>query len=215
MLLLATQLHRLGDAKGCRDAHRGVSSAKVVVWAFGHAWEATYATALAVVDKGVTTTCDNLMCIGLVSHIPNYAVVGRVVYMVQCHGELHSAEARAEVTRVYGATLENVVAYIVDILPKFANTHAAQRLGGVYIIQVFICVISCHIISIKRGDVGYFVVPTTQIFKIQIYELFLLISPHIAKVGELSLTKIRFMELIYCYFPRKSLSSRLISIFFN
>jgi hypothetical protein len=48
MMLLSLQLHRLGYTKGCRDTHRGVSSAKVIVLALGHARETTDAATLTI-----------------------------------------------------------------------------------------------------------------------------------------------------------------------
>ena len=82
MITLALQLHSLCDAKCCGDAHRGVSCAKVIVLALGHAWEATDATALTVGNEGVATTCYNLVGICLMSYIPDYTVLGCVVDIV-------------------------------------------------------------------------------------------------------------------------------------
>ena len=87
-----------------------MTCAKGIVGALAAAWEAADAAICAVVDEGVASLGDNLMGICLMAHIPHYAVVGCGVDIVQRYGQLYGAEARTEVTRVCGATLDDVSA---------------------------------------------------------------------------------------------------------
>ena len=41
---------------------------------------------------------DDLMCIGLMAHIPDNLILGTVKYTVQCQGQFHSAQAGSQMT---------------------------------------------------------------------------------------------------------------------
>ena len=125
MLLATPHLYGLSHTEGCRYAHRGVACTKRVVAALGHTWETADALTLTVGEEGVTTLGDNLMGVGLMADIPDYAVERRVIDIVQSYGELHCSEARAQVAWVLGTTGYDVVPKFGAVVPKFGNGESS------------------------------------------------------------------------------------------
>ena len=41
------------------------------------------------------------------SHVPNYAVVWSVEYIVQGHGQFHGSHARPKMSRIMGKSIDN------------------------------------------------------------------------------------------------------------
>ena len=67
---------------------------------------------LTICAERVAASCEYLVSVGLVSHIPDDAVVGRVEDIVQRHGQLHHSERRGEVSGVHREFLH-------DVAPQF------------------------------------------------------------------------------------------------
>ena len=78
-------------AEGCRDRVGGMSTCERVILAFLWARERLYAVQLAVGAEAVASSREDLVAIGLMPHVPHYAVVGGVEDIMQGHGQLHHA----------------------------------------------------------------------------------------------------------------------------
>ncbi len=66
-----------------------------------------------------------ILCgIALVAHVPDQAVVGRIEHVVQGDGELHHAEARAEVTAGHGDGADRLRTQFIRQLGKLLFRQA-------------------------------------------------------------------------------------------
>ncbi len=66
---------------------------KGIIRAFLRVHERAQAAMLAQGVKGVSPARDDLMCIPLMTHVPQYLVQRRVEYIVHGKGEFHGPEA--------------------------------------------------------------------------------------------------------------------------
>ena len=71
-----------------------------VILAFGGVGETTQAVQLAVVVELVAATCQDLVGIGLMAHVPHQTIIRRVKHIVQCHHYLNGTHARCEMAWV-------------------------------------------------------------------------------------------------------------------
>ena len=87
--------------------------------------------AILLLDRGdaVTAAGENLVRIALVADVPDQAVVRRVELVVQGHGQLDHAQARAEMAAGAGDRLDQVLAQLVGDLRELAVGQPAQ-IGG-------------------------------------------------------------------------------------
>ena len=97
-----------GHTQGCRDAVRGMSAGKRVVFALLGGREGHDAVQLAVRAETLPAPCQYLMSISLMTHIPNNTVVGGVIYVMEGNGQLHHAKTGGEVSGVYRQLLHDV-----------------------------------------------------------------------------------------------------------
>ena len=84
----------------------------------------------------VAAAGEDLVRVALVADVPDQAVVGGVVQVVQGHGQLDHAQARAEMTARAGHRLDQVVAQLVGdglqlVLRQFAQLRRAVDTGQV------------------------------------------------------------------------------------
>ena len=114
-ILLAPQFGRLGHAEGRRDRHRGVSPAESVVFALGHAREAADAPQPALGFERFAAARDDLVGIGLVSHVPHDLIGGRVEDIMQGGGQLHSPQTRREVSGIYRTFVDDIASQLVAV----------------------------------------------------------------------------------------------------
>ena len=98
-----------GHAEGCRDGVRRVSAGEGVVFAFCGRGKRAHAVQPAVGAELVSASRQYLVAVGLMPHIPHQPVVGRVEDIVQCHRNLHHAEARREVSGIDGNLVDDVL----------------------------------------------------------------------------------------------------------
>jgi hypothetical protein len=68
------------------------------------------------------------------SDIPHQAVVGGVVHIVQSYGNLYGAKARAEVARVVGATLDEIMSQLATIALKLRYGQSLEVGGRIYLV---------------------------------------------------------------------------------
>ncbi len=87
--------------------------AKGVVFALDAAGEAGYAAVLSQRRHPLPPPGENLMGVGLVADIPDQAIMGRIEYIVQRHGELD----RAEIGRQVAAGVRHRMNQVVTQFP--------------------------------------------------------------------------------------------------
>ena len=112
----------------------GVSRAEGVVFAFAWGGESRDAPQLAVGVEHVAPPGQYLVPVGLVPHVPDDAVVGRVEHIVQGHGEFHHAEARPQVSRVLGHLVDDERAQFGGDHSQVFLRHLLQVGRGVYLV---------------------------------------------------------------------------------
>ena len=100
--------------------------AKRVVVAFSALREAAQAAHLAQAGHAVTPSGQDFVRVGLVAHVPDDAVVGRVVDIVQCNSQLDRAEIGAEVAAGLGHTVQQKTAQLVSQVPQLVAGQLAQ-----------------------------------------------------------------------------------------
>ncbi len=66
------------------------------------------------------------MRIGLVSHVPNNAVVGRIEDMVQCHRQFHDPQASAKVPSGSRHAKEQILAQLLGKMHQVIGLHLPQ-----------------------------------------------------------------------------------------
>ena len=79
-------------AECCRNRVGSVAAGKCVVCALLGCREGAKAVELAVRGKGIASPRQNLMTIGLMPNVPNYAVFRSIKNIMECHSEFHRAE---------------------------------------------------------------------------------------------------------------------------
>jgi hypothetical protein len=58
---------------------------KCVVFTFACFWKTAKAIILPVCNKIIPAACENFMPVGLVTHIPNQLIVGRIKNIMECN----------------------------------------------------------------------------------------------------------------------------------
>ena len=89
-----------------------MSAGESVVFAFFGRGERAYTFEFTVGGKGFAPSGQYLVAVSLMAHIPDDAVVGSVVDVVQGDSQFHSSEAGCEVPRIAGY-------FFNDVLPQF------------------------------------------------------------------------------------------------
>ena len=115
-----------------------MASTKGVVLALLDAREATDSTHLTIGWEEVTTTCDDLVGISLMAHVPHQLIVGGVIDVVKRNGELHHTKTRSQVTRVFRALLDDVLSKLVTIHLKLLDREALKIGRRVYLAKEFV-----------------------------------------------------------------------------
>ena len=83
-----------------RDAVRRMATGEGVVRTLFRRGERTHTTHLAVGAERVSSARQNLMAVGLMTHIPYDTVFGCIKDIVQCHGDLHHTKTGSEMSGV-------------------------------------------------------------------------------------------------------------------
>ncbi len=103
--------------------------AEGVVFALGALGEARQAPAGAQGADAVASAGEDLVRIGLVAHVPDQGVAGRGEHMVQGDGELHHAQARAQMSARLGDGVHRLGPQLVSQLAQVRHGQSAQ-IGG-------------------------------------------------------------------------------------
>ena len=89
-----------------------------VVFALVGMWKGLDPVEFSVGAEFVSATCQNLVSVGLVSHVPHDAVVGGIVDVVKGYRQFDDTEAGCQVSGVDGE-------FFYDIFPQFV-AHLRQ-----------------------------------------------------------------------------------------
>ena len=106
-----------------------MAHAEGVVLAFLAARERREAVLLLDRGDAVAAAGEDLVRVALVADVPHQAIVRGVELVVQGHGQLDHAQARAEVTAGAGDGLDQILAQFVGDLRQFVVGQPAQ-VGG-------------------------------------------------------------------------------------
>ena len=87
-------------AQGCRDGVAGVTAGKGVKLTLQRRGERSDALELAIGVKPIASACQDFMAVCLMPHVPHNAVVGRLIDVVECHGEINGPHAGRKVPGV-------------------------------------------------------------------------------------------------------------------
>ena len=96
--------------------------------ALGTLGEGRQAVVLAHAVHGFTTAGQNLVRIGLMTHVPHQTVMGRFQRMMERHGQLDHTEPGTEVPAGTADAVQQVGAQFVSQLAQLCRAHGAQRL---------------------------------------------------------------------------------------
>ena len=105
-----------------------MSAGKGVVFTLQWSRERTDAVKLSVGTEHLTSSCQNLMSVCLVAHIPNDSVVRGVIYVVECHCDFNHAKRGGKMTRVDGNLVDDVFSQFFAYLWQLVDAQFAQIL---------------------------------------------------------------------------------------
>ncbi len=132
---LALNLGGERHAQGRRDAGGRMGGTEGVVLAFVAARKAADATELAQRVHAVAPAGEDFVGVGLVAHIPDQPVFGRVEHVVQCHGELNRAQVGAEMPAGARHAVQQKAAHLSGQRGKLCARQLAQVGGRVDVIE--------------------------------------------------------------------------------
>lgn len=102
---------------------------------------------LTIGVEGIASAGENLVAVGLMSHIPYDAIVGRVEHVVHGHGNLYRAQTRSEMARIVGQFVDNVAAQFITYGGQLVYTKLAKIGRRVDMLQIFKGVVLFHSLS--------------------------------------------------------------------
>ena len=117
------KFRRLRKTESCGDGSRRMTCAKGIVRAFRTLRETAYAILHPVLAECLATAGDELMGIGLVTHIEDKLVLRGVIDIVKTHHKFDGTEARAEMSRIHGTALDHVMTYLSTELAKLIHAE--------------------------------------------------------------------------------------------
>ena len=135
LFLLVFQTGGDSHAQGGRYGVGGVPGDEGVVFALGRVGEPAQSVQFAYGVELLATAGENLVAIGLVSHVPHDAVVGGVEHVVQGYGQLDGAHARPEVSRIMSQRVDEEAAYLGTHLGQLIDRQFAQVGREVYLFE--------------------------------------------------------------------------------
>ena len=88
--------------------------------------------------KTLTSACQYLMSVGLMTYVPYQLVIRRVKHIMQSYGQLHGTQRRTQVTGVLTQLLNNKIAHFLAHLWQCLAGQRLQVARVVNRIEVFI-----------------------------------------------------------------------------
>ena len=89
---------------------------------------------LAIGVKVVLAARQYLVAVGLMAHIPHYAVVGGIEHVVQGNRQFHHAQRRCEMTWIFGQFLNNVAAQLGAQPGQLSHVQTTQVAWILYVV---------------------------------------------------------------------------------
>ena len=143
-LLLAASDGGDGHAEGCGDGVGGVAAGEGVVGALLGSGEGGEAVPLAVGAEGLAASCEYLVAVGLVAHVPDDAVLRGVEHIMERHRHFDRPKAGGEVTRIVRQLIDDVPAQFVAYLRQGLQGQTAQVGGAVNVAEILEGWLLCH-----------------------------------------------------------------------
>ena len=149
-------------AQGGRDGVGRVSAGEGVIFALFGRGEGSDALEAPVGREGLAASCQYLVAVGLMAHVPDDAVVGCAVDVVQGYGQLHCAQAGGKVSGVARHLFDDVLPELAAHLGQLVHRQAAQVVGRGDAVQQVVCSqIRIHLFCViacknnkKKSDAG-------------------------------------------------------------
>ena len=136
-----------------RYGGRRVARAERVVFALGHARESADAALLAVGGEQVAPARDYLVRIGLMAHVPHEFVVRGVVNVMYGYGQLHRAEARRQMARVFRTLLDDVLTQLAAVARQLRDGEPLQIGGRIDLVEqvvIYMIHVVCVYYTVQR-----------------------------------------------------------------
>ena len=96
IIILPPQFSRLYISKPGRNGGGAVTGIKCIAFTFCTLWKTTHSAIFAQTVKSFFPSCQKLMGIGLMSHIPDNSVLGQGKYFMHRHSKLHNSKIRSK-----------------------------------------------------------------------------------------------------------------------
>ena len=90
-----------------------MTHAKRVIFALISFWKSTESLVLSVRDEIVAPASENLMSVGLVTHVPNQLIVRGIIYIMECYGKFYHAQAGAKMAAIYAYHINDILAQFI------------------------------------------------------------------------------------------------------
>ena len=129
LAFLALELRTQGHAQRCRNRGGRVGRAEGVVHAFVATREAAHAAVLAQRGHAVAAAGQDLVWIGLMTDVPDQAVIRRVEHVMQRDGELDRAQVGRQVAARAGNAVQQKVPQFVGQLLQL-GARQVPDVGG-------------------------------------------------------------------------------------
>src|SRR5215831_15291351 len=102
---------------------------KRVIFTFTPSWKAAKSPVFSVCKKFIAPACKDLMSIGLVSHVPNQLIIGRVENVMKRNCQLNHTQACPKMTAVNTDNINNILTQLIRKLVKLFSRKFPQVCG--------------------------------------------------------------------------------------
>ena len=123
-------------AEGCGDRGGAVSGAEGIVWTFGHLGETADTAVGAYGLECIAAAGENLVGIGLVSHIPYQLIVGGIEDIMQSNSKLDGTQTGCQVTGMGRESLHDISAQLVCHFLQLTRGEPFKVGRTVYLTQI-------------------------------------------------------------------------------
>ena len=108
-----------------------MSAGKRVIFAFFGRGEGHKSMQAAIGGETVFSSCQNLVSSCLMTHVPNDAVIGCVIHIMQRNGQFHHAKTAGKMARVARELLDDVLSDLVADFRQSVHGEFAQVCGAI------------------------------------------------------------------------------------
>ena len=114
---------------------------KGIILAFRTLRKTADAIFCSVLSESIATSCDNLMSIGLVSHIEDKLVLRGIIHIMKTYDELYRSETRSEMTGIHRASLDHILTDLRTKLSQLIDIQLLDILRRIYPAKYFILIV--------------------------------------------------------------------------